>query len=103
VFRPLSKKEIRKIVDIQFRLIQQRLEESGIKIEASDEVLDLLGKEGFDPQFGARPLKRVIQTRILNVLSKEILSGKVKKDAIIGITLDDQKEIQFINLDEVQI
>jgi ATP-dependent Clp protease ATP-binding subunit ClpB len=67
VFRPLSKKEIRKIVDIQFRLIQQRLEESGIKIEASDEVLDLLGKEGFDPQFGARPLKRVIQTRNLNV------------------------------------
>jgi ATP-dependent Clp protease ATP-binding subunit ClpB len=103
MFRPLSKKEIRKIVDIQFRLIQRRLEESGIKIEASDDVLDLLGKQGFDPQFGARPLKRVIQTSILNVLSKEILSGKVKKDAIIGITLNDKKEIQFINLDEVKI
>jgi ATP-dependent Clp protease ATP-binding subunit ClpB len=103
MFRPLSKKEIRKIVDIQFRLIQRRLEESGIKIEASNDVLDLLGKQGFDPQFGARPLKRVIQTSILNVLSKEILSGKVKKDAIIGITLDNKKEIQFINLDEVKI
>jgi ATP-dependent Clp protease ATP-binding subunit ClpB len=103
MFRPLSKKEIRKIVDIQFKLIQRRLEESGIKIEASNDVLDLLGKQGFDPQFGARPLKRVIQTSILNVLSKEILSGKVKKDAIIGVTLNDKKEIQFINLDDVEI
>jgi ATP-dependent Clp protease ATP-binding subunit ClpB len=103
MFRPLSKKEIRKIVDIQFRLIQKRLEESGIKLEADDEVLDLLGKQGFDPQFGARPLKRVIQTSILNELSKEILSGHVKKDAVIAVTLNDEKEIQFINLDEVKI
>jgi ATP-dependent Clp protease ATP-binding subunit ClpB len=103
MFKPLSRKEIRKIVDIQFRLIQKRLEESGIKIEADDKVLDLLGKEGFDPQFGARPLKRVIQTSILNELSKEILSGKVKKDALIAVTLNDENEIQFINLDEVKI
>ncbi|MFL5730795.1 MAG: ATP-dependent chaperone ClpB, partial [Cytophagaceae bacterium] len=74
MFKPLTRKEIRKIVDIQFKHIQQRLEESGIKIEATDEVLDLLGQQGFDPQFGARPLKRVIQTSILNELSKEILS-----------------------------
>jgi ATP-dependent Clp protease ATP-binding subunit ClpB len=103
MFKPLSKKEIRKIVDIQFRLIQKRLEESGIKIEATDEVLELLGQQGFDPQFGARPLKRVIQASILNELSKEILSGKVKKDAIIAITLNEEKEIQFINLEEVKI
>ncbi|HEX8546606.1 MAG TPA: ATP-dependent chaperone ClpB [Cytophagaceae bacterium] len=103
MFRPLSRREIRKIVDIQFKQIQKRLEESGIKLEASDEVLDELGKLGFDPQFGARPLKRVMQRELLNELSKEILSGKIKKDAVIGITLDDNKQLQFLNLDEVEI
>jgi ATP-dependent Clp protease ATP-binding subunit ClpB len=103
MFKPLSKNEIRKIVSIQFKLIQKRLEESGYKIEVTDDVLDMLGELGFDPQFGARPLKRVLQTRILNELSKEILSGKIKKDSIIGITLNDKKEIQFLNLDEVKV
>ena len=103
MFRPLSKKDLRKIVDIQFKLIQKRLEENGIKIEASNDVLDYLGQTGFDPQFGARPLKRVMQREILNELSKEILAGKVHKDGVVGITLDDNHKIQFINLDEVEI
>jgi ATP-dependent Clp protease ATP-binding subunit ClpB len=103
MFKPLSRKEIRKIVNIQFKLIQSRLEESGYKIEATDDVLDMLGELGYDPQFGARPLKRVLQTRILNELSKEILSGKIKKDSVIAITLNDHKEIQFLNLEEVKI
>jgi ATP-dependent Clp protease ATP-binding subunit ClpB len=103
MFQPLSKKEIRKIVTIQFKLIQKRLEENGYKIEVTDDVLDLLGELGFDPQFGARPIKRVLQSRILNELSKEILSGKVKKDSVIAITLNDKKEIQFLNLEEVKI
>ncbi len=101
MFRPLSRKEIRKIVDIQFKQIQKRLEESGIKIEATNDVLDKLGEMGFDPQFGARPLKRTLQRSILNELSKEILSGKVKKDSIIGITLGNDGEFQFLNLDEI--
>jgi ATP-dependent Clp protease ATP-binding subunit ClpB len=103
MFRPLSKGDIRKIVGIQFNLIKKRLEESGIKLEASTEVLDALGAEGFDPQFGARPLKRVIQRRILNELSKEILAGKISKDAVVGITLNDQKEIEFMNIDKIAI
>lgn len=103
MFRPLSKKDLRKIVGIQFRLIQKRLEESGIKIEADDKVLEQLGKVAFDPQFGARPLKRLLQKEILNELSKEILSGKIEKDAIIGITLSDDDKIEFINLDEVKV
>lgn len=103
MFRPLSTKDLRKIVSIQFKLIQQRLQDNGIKIEADDKVLDLLGKVGFDPQFGARPLKRLLQREILNELSKEILSGKVQKDAIIGITLNDSQQIEFINLDEVKV
>ncbi|MDF9795686.1 ATP-dependent Clp protease ATP-binding subunit ClpB [Catalinimonas alkaloidigena] len=103
MFRPLSKKDMRKIVDIQFKLIQHRLEENGIKLEATDEVLRYLGDLGFDPQFGARPLKRVIQREVLNKLSKDILSGKIDKDAVVGIELDGNKNINFINLDEVKI
>ncbi len=103
MFKPLSRKEIKKIVEIQFKQIQQRLEESGIKIEASDTVYEQLAELGFDPQFGARPLKRVMQRVILNELSKQILAGHVKRDAIIGITVNDKKEIQFMNLDEVRI
>lgn len=103
MFRPLSKNDLRKIVGIQFKLIQKRLEENGIKIEADDKVLEQLGKAGFDPQFGARPLKRLLQREILNELSKEILSGKIQKDAIIGVTLGDDNKIEFINLDEVRV
>ncbi|WP_017731214.1 ATP-dependent chaperone ClpB [Nafulsella turpanensis] len=103
MFRPLNRGDIRKIVDIQFRLIQQRLEENGVKVEATDDVLDYLGQIGFDPTYGARPLKRVMQREILNQLSKEILAGKVNKDDVVGITLNDQKEIEFMNLNEVEI
>ena len=103
MFRPLSKADIRKIVDIQFKLIQQRLQESGIQIEATDKVLEYLGEQGFDPQFGARPLKRVLQREVLNKLSKEILAGNISKDSVVGIDLDENREIRFINLDEVEI
>jgi ATP-dependent Clp protease ATP-binding subunit ClpB len=103
MFKPLSSKEIRKIVDIQFKIIQKRLEESGIKIEATDTSLDKLAYLGYDPQFGARPLKRVMQREILNELSKEILAGRVKKDSIIELSLDKEGNFQFINLDEVQL
>lgn len=103
MFRPLGIEELRKIVGIQFKIIQKRLEENGIKIEADDRVLDYLGQVGFDPQFGARPLKRVMQREILNELSKDILSGEVRKDAVIGITLANDQKIEFINLDEVEV
>ena len=89
MFQTLKRKEIRKIVDIQFRQIQQRLHEAGISLEATGEVLDFLGEAGFDPQFGARPLKRVLQRVILNELSKDILSGRVSKDAVVEAVLED--------------
>jgi ATP-dependent Clp protease ATP-binding subunit ClpB len=98
MFQPLKRKEIRKIVDIQFKQIQQRLQEAGISLEATDEVLDYLGEQGFDPQFGARPLKRVIQRVILNELSKEILSGKVSKDAVVEAVLEDGA-VRFENVE----
>ncbi|MCU0431292.1 MAG: ATP-dependent chaperone ClpB [Cytophagaceae bacterium] len=103
MFRPLGKNELRKIVDIQFKIIQKRMNENGIKIEATNEVLDKLGTLGYEPQFGARPLKRVMQRLILNELSKDILSGKVKKDSVILITLDAQDQISFENVASVEI
>ena len=89
MFQPLKRKEIRRIVDIQFKQIQQRLADAGIQLEATSEVLDFLGESGFDPQFGARPLKRVLQRVILNELSKDILSGRVSKDAVVEAVLED--------------
>ncbi len=103
MFRPLSQEDLQKIVAIQFKLIQKRLEESGIKIEADEKALQFLGRVGFDPQFGARPLKRVLQREILNELSKSILDGSIKKDSVIGVTLSDNDQIEFMNLDEVEI
>ncbi|MGB3180653.1 MAG: ATP-dependent chaperone ClpB [Cyclobacteriaceae bacterium] len=103
MFRPLSKEDLRKIVSIQFRIVQKRLAENGIKLEATSDVLDYLGRIGYDPQFGARPLKRVLQRELLNRLSKEILAGSISKDAVVGVSLTDQEEIEFLNLDKVAI
>ena len=104
MFQPLTRKEIRKIVDIQFRQIQQRLAESGITLESDDEVLNQLGERGFDPQFGARPLKRVMQKLILNELSKEILAGRISKDDVVGMFWDDETvSIRFFNVAKVEV
>lgn len=97
MFRPLSRGEIRKVVDIQFDILQKRLLDAGIHIEAEPAVLDFLSEKGYDPAFGARPLKRVMQQKVMNPLSKEILAGNIKKDALIMLTMDDL-EIQFVNV-----
>ena len=103
MFRPLSVEDMYKIVDIQFKLVQKRLAESGIRLEADDKVLAHLAQVGYDPQFGARPLKRVLQREILNTLSKEILAEKIHKDSIVGITLAKDNTVEFTNLDQVEI
>ncbi|MFT7419750.1 MAG: ATP-dependent Clp protease ATP-binding subunit ClpB [Arcticibacterium sp.] len=100
LFDPLSKSNIRQIVDIQFKGIQSRLAEQGMTLVASVEVLDKLGEEGFDPVFGARPLKRVIQRRILNELSKRILANEIDKDAVILMELSGEN-IRFENIKAV--
>lgn len=103
MFRPLSRADIRKVVEIQFKLIQKRLQEAGVKLDISEEALERLAKLGYDPQFGARPLKRVIQKEILNELSKQILSGKVNKDSVIFVELKEGVEFEFVNLDEIEV
>ena len=103
MFEPLSKSIIRKIVDIQWREIQKRLEESGIEIEATREVLDYMGEVGFDPQFGARPLKRTMQRLVLNELSKQILSGYIKNDSAVLVDLDADRQVYFKNIHHVEV
>jgi ATP-dependent Clp protease ATP-binding subunit ClpB len=103
MFRPLSRADIRKIVEIQFELIKGRLGESGIKLDISGKALERLSKLGYDPQFGARPLKRVLQREILNELSKQILAGKVNKDSVIFVEMKNEVEFEFINLDAVEV
>ncbi len=97
MFTPLNREELKDIVKLQFKQVQDTLDEMGIKMVASDEALDWLAQLGYDPQFGARPLKRVIQKRILNELSKDILAGKVDKDSSIKLDLKNNQFV-FTNL-----
>lgn len=96
MFTPLSREEIGDIVKMQFELLQKQLEEQNISISASEDALEWLGQLGYDPIYGARPLKRVIQKRVLNELSKEILSGKVSSDSVIRLDVFDGKFV-FLN------
>jgi ATP-dependent Clp protease ATP-binding subunit ClpB len=98
MFEPLTKKDLRKIVEIQFNQVKDRLKEQGITIEPTPEALDALANEGYDPQYGARPLKRVIQKRVLNTLSKEILANNILKDQVIIMDLNKEGEIIFENV-----
>ncbi len=97
MFTPLNRDEIRAIVNLQFKQVQDTLAEMGISITASQDALDWLAELGYDPQFGARPLKRVIQKRILNELSKSILAGKIDKESRIKLDVFDH---QFVFLNE---
>jgi len=81
---------------LQFANLQRQLAEMNIRLTASEEALDWLAQLGYDPQYGARPLKRVIQKHILNELSKEILAGKIDKDANVKLDMFDNKFV-FLN------
>ncbi|MGB3946416.1 MAG: ATP-dependent chaperone ClpB [Bacteroidia bacterium] len=87
MFTPLTRTDVHKIVEIQFKGIAKTLEENDIHLTATPEAIDWLAQLGFDPQFGARPIKRVMQKRVLNDLSKQILAGKVNKGSQIVMDL----------------
>lgn len=99
MFTPLNRKEVRDIAALQFKQVQQTLADIGVEIEATDEALDWLAELGYDPQFGARPLKRVIQKRVLNDLSKEILAGHINKESKIKLDTFDNKFV-FLNMNK---
>lgn len=103
MFRPLSKRDIRRIVDIQVDLVRRRLDEAGVKLDLSESARDRLARLGFDPQYGARPLKRVLQREVLNELSKQILAGKVHKDSVIFVDVDDEQNFVFENAESAEV
>ena len=91
MFTPLSRKHISGIVKLLLLDLQKTLDKQGIKLTATDYALEELGNMGYDPQFGARPLKRVIQKKVLNELSKEILQGNVKPGDAVLLDVFDEK------------
>ncbi len=97
MFTPLNRENVRQIVNLQFEGLKSTLLHQQIELNITDEALDWLAQLGYDPQYGARPLKRVMQRRILNELSKEILAGNVKKDSTILISLDAHQQFVFEN------
>ena len=95
VFKPLTEKEIREIVDLQLKHLQERVERNNMKIVFDDEVKDWLGKLGYDIAYGARPLKRTIQKHIVNVLSEKILNADFLPGDVIMVGLNKQGLIEF--------
>ena len=98
MFQPLNREEVKQIVRIQFEGLKDLLKQNNMTITATEEAIEWLSQLGFDPQFGARPLKRVIQKKVLNELSKQILAGKIVKDAEIELRLNKKNEFEFVNL-----
>ena len=96
MFTPLNKKEIEEIVEIQVKSVQKMLASNGVTLKVTKPALELLAEDGYDPEFGARPVKRTIQRLVLNQLSKDILAQKVNREHPIAI---DRKgdELVFIN------
>lgn len=80
MFLPLGEDEVRQIVVLQISALRRMLAGSGVELDVSDRAIDYLAAEGFDPQFGARPIKRALQRTLINELSKQILAGKINKD-----------------------
>ena len=87
MFKPLLSAQIRQIVELHLHQLQGILKEKEINLTFTNEALDYLGREGFEPQYGARPLKRLIQKEVVNVLSKKILAGEISKNGTIEIAV----------------
>lgn len=96
MFTPLDKKEILEIVALQVKSVKKMLEANGIELNVTEGALELLAEDGYDPEFGARPVKRTIQRMVLNQLSKDILAQKVNREH--PITIDCKGgELVFVN------
>ena len=96
MFTPLQQSEIRDIVELQIRQVQKLLERNGVQLEVTTAAVDLFAREGYDPQFGARPVKRVLQRMLLNELSKQIIAGTVNTEKPIRVDAKGD-EVVFVN------
>ncbi len=101
VFDYLNKENIREIVELQFKGIQKKLKKNGVKLVANEEVLNRMTEISYDPQYGARPVKRMMHDEILTALSKQILSGSVAQDSTIEIGIKDD-QFTFSNAKKVE-
>jgi len=102
MFQPLMKSEIRGIVHIQLNKLTELLKQTGIELQFSDYALQFLADQGFDPQYGARPLKRLIQKEIVNALSKKILAGDIDKSRPVLVDVFDNTVV-FRNEDPLKV
>jgi ATP-dependent Clp protease ATP-binding subunit ClpB len=101
IFHPLDRKEIRKIVELQIQRLKIQLEQTGLFLEITERAINQIASEGYDPTFGARPLKRVIQQRIVNPLSRELLKGEFPEGSVVHIDYVDD-EFTFARSEESQ-
>ncbi len=96
LFEPLSEENIREIVGMQIAGVHKMLMQNGVDLRVTDDAVDYIAREGYDPQFGARPVKRALQRLVLNELSKSIIAGKVDQQKPVVVELKDG-ELQFRN------
>jgi ATP-dependent Clp protease ATP-binding subunit ClpB len=97
MFEPLSQTDIREILRMQIKDLQNRLDESGVTVEFTEEFEDYMSTKGYEPQYGARPIKRLMQKELINLLAKSILDGNVHRDSTI---LVDVRDGQIVLTDE---
>ena len=95
MFEPLSQTDIREILRMQMRDLQEKLSENGVTVEFTQEFEDYMSTKGYEPAYGARPIKRLMQKELINLLAKSILDGHVHRDTVITVTIKDG-EITFI-------
>ncbi|MEM0934062.1 MAG: AAA family ATPase, partial [Bacteroidota bacterium] len=100
MFTPLSKSNIKDIVGLQLDQLKKLVGKQNITLDATEEAITYLSQKGYDPQFGARPVKRLIQKEVLNNLSKEILAGKISAESIVLLDSFDDKLV-FRNQSEL--
>mgnify|MGYP002513157719 FL=1 len=89
MFEPLSQTDIREILRIQMRDLQEKLSDNGVAVEFTEEFEDYMSTKGYEPQYGARPIKRLMQKELINLLAKSILDGHVRRDSVILIDVRD--------------
>jgi len=97
VFHSLQKSDLEHIVDLEVKKVVDRLKAKDITVVLEPEAKEFLISKGYDPQYGARPLKRVLQRELLNELSKQLLSGAVSKDTVITVDMVNDVEFAFLN------
>jgi ATP-dependent Clp protease ATP-binding subunit ClpB len=89
MFEPLTRKDIEQIVDIQMGIVARMLGENGIHLEYDAAAREWIASNGYDPMFGARPVKRVVQREVINLLSKQILAGNIDREHPIRISANE--------------